>query len=74
MESCASCRFWEEDRRSRKIEGYGECGGVDNYDVKYPHNTTTPMAIDVEVSDDTGLVVRMMTKFDFGCKNHQPRH
>lgn len=61
MKTCKTCKFWD-----------GECNRVE-FIHEGKGNKSEPLIIRVDVSDDTGLDVRMVTSPDFGCILHEPK-
>ena len=57
MGNCKNCKFF--DGRY--------CDLIEVDDDDYPHNNHEKVGVKVDVSDDSGLDVRMRVSGDFGC-------
>lgn len=62
MMTCKTCKYWDKDQHNGAVTG--QCDMVDNSDL---------IRIKVDVSDDTGLWVTVITKENFGCIHHQTK-
>lgn len=62
MPQCKSCRHWDHD---------GECNAA-NWGEDCP-NPVVGIFVQVRVSDDSGLSVRVITDSEFGCTLHTPK-
>lgn len=60
MPTCKTCRYWEN----------GICDAVDCRVAEVPQ---TLFEIEVRVSDDTGLNIKLRTGPDFGCVLHEDK-
>ena len=66
MATCDICKFWK-----RQNSSIGECSFMLHSEIKKGDNTT--IEIDIEVSDDSGLILTITTGEKFGCIKHEKK-
>jgi hypothetical protein len=68
MNTCDTCKFWFATVMNPK-DGTADCDMVDTIQ----RDKASMVEIDVQVHDDSGLWVKLMTGPKFGCVHHQKK-
>lgn len=70
MKTCKTCKFWR-DTVYNAANKTADCGYIGIWPE--PKDKTTSVEIVVDVHDDSGLNVKLVTGENFGCVHHQEK-
>ena len=73
MNTCKTCKHWSHSFRPTVQNPVADCDLPDTITGEKLHKEGKGMELYVQVNDDSGLQVTLMTGENFGCVNHTPK-